>query len=196
MIWSRLRVRTLPPRLYRGIRPPHRPPEWIPPHGKNQLLLAVSDAHALRFRRFYCYVGEIQFPPEHPDGAIACETPAVVHDAIKLWRRYGPMREEAFGSCLYFRVVALPSGRPSMSAWIPSARAIQSPASSRPRTAIIGRLDSPGGGLSRLPNGNFGRRVIFLTAALGLTATRWLYSRPSRRIILRISMRQTSHMLG
>ena len=80
---------------------------------KNQLLLAVTDINALRFRRVYGYIGEIKYLQEADSNGdllpITVETPAMVQDVTKLRWRYGSLREEAYGSCLFCRVVAFTS---------------------------------------------------------------------------------------
>ena len=76
---------------------------------EKQALLALSDTHAIRFRRVYGYAGEIKCLQEKPGDAITCETPAVVQAVIKLWWRYFPMRGEASGSSLIFRALAFAS---------------------------------------------------------------------------------------
>ena len=51
-------------------------------------------------------VGEITYMQEDEKMPIACSAPARIQAVAKLWRRYGPMREEALESCCYCRVVA------------------------------------------------------------------------------------------
>ena len=54
--------------------------------------------------------GGLNPPPGNPADAITWDTPAVAQAFIKMRRRYGPLREEAFGSSFFCRVLAFTSG--------------------------------------------------------------------------------------
>ena len=71
-----------------------------------QALLDVSDIRALRFVNVYGYVGEIKYFQEDSDTPITCKAPAVVQDAVKIWRRYGSLRVDALDRCAYVRILA------------------------------------------------------------------------------------------
>ena len=55
----------------------------------NQLLLSVTDIHALRFRRVYGFIGEIKYLQETDEQGvslpISMETPAMIQAVVKLW---------------------------------------------------------------------------------------------------------------
>lgn len=74
-----------------------------------QLPLAVSDIQSLRFRRVYCYLGEIKFLPDKESTPISCETAAPVHSAAHRWRRYGSLPDAEYDIRLYLHALAFTS---------------------------------------------------------------------------------------
>ena len=76
---------------------------------KNQLLLAVSETHALRFRIVYVYLGGPQYLQGVERIPTTCRTPDHIQALVKIWWRYGSLREEAYDSCIYCRIVAFAS---------------------------------------------------------------------------------------
>ena len=77
-----------------GMRPSRRAKDGAP-------LLSVSEAHALRFRRFYGNVGEIRCIKDGHEDEISVDSPASVAVIVNLSRRYGSLREELHDSWAY-----------------------------------------------------------------------------------------------
>ena len=83
-------------RLYRRLRD-HMP------------LLSLGPTHALRFRRIYGFVGEIKYVKDEPSGVICFESPAMLAIIVRLWWKYGTLRQEARDSWIYCRMLAYAS---------------------------------------------------------------------------------------